>query len=202
VQHTRPRHFYEVFADLARGTSDAARILHRMLAEPDAMTPLMAEMSEVERASTAARHELLVEIDGATVTPLDREDVHQVAMGLAGLVSLLHQTARRVQDLGVTQTREAARKLAELLVSATGCVEKSVAAIRTPGVLVEARVEMERICEEGIAVYDQASATLFAGSPDPMEVLRWKEVYDALEHALTQSRGVQNMLSSISLENR
>jgi len=202
VQHTRPRHFYEVFAELARGASDAARILHRMLAEPDAVTLLMDEMSEVERTSTAARDELVTEIDGATVTPLDREDVHQVASGLAGLVSLLRQTARGVQDLGVTQTREAARAMAELLVSATGCVEKSVAEIRKPGVLVEVRVEMERICEAGIEVYGQASAALFAGSPDPMEVLRWKEVYDALEHALTQSRAVQNMLSSISLENR
>ena len=202
MQHTRPRHFYEVFAELARGASDAARILHRMLAEPDAVTLLMDEMSEVERTSTAARDELVTEIDGATVTPLDREDVHQVASGLAGLVSLLRQTARGVQDLGVTQTREAARAMAELLVSATGCVEKSVAEIRKPGVLVEVRVEMERICEAGIEVYGQASAALFAGSPDPMEVLRWKEVYDALEHALTQSRAVQNMLSSISLENR
>jgi hypothetical protein len=35
-----------------------------------------------------------------------------------------------------------------------------------------------------------------------MEVLRWKEVYDALEHALAECRGVQNMLSSIALENR
>jgi uncharacterized protein Yka (UPF0111/DUF47 family) len=201
VRHTRPRHFYEVFADLARSASEAARILHQILAEPHPFTELLAEMTEVKRVSRA-RQELVEMIEGATVTPLDREDVHQVASGLGGLVSLLHDTARGVQDLGLTRSREAARALAELLVRATGCIEKSVAELRHPRVVVEIRTEMERLCEEGTAIYDRASGDLFSGAPDAMEVLRWKEVYDALEHALTQCRGVQNMLSSIALENR
>jgi uncharacterized protein Yka (UPF0111/DUF47 family) len=199
--HTRPRHFFQVFADLARAASEAARILHRIFAEPHPFTALLAEMTEVERVA-AARQELVDAIEGATVTPLDREDVHQVASRLGGLVSLLHDTARGVQDLRLTHTREAARVLSELLVRATGCIEESVAQLKRPEVLVEMRTEMERLCEEGIAIYDQASGALFSGAPDALEVLRWKEVYDALEQALTECRGVQNMLSSIALENR
>ncbi|HEX8692295.1 MAG TPA: hypothetical protein VF746_07760 [Longimicrobium sp.] len=200
--HTPSRHFYRAFADLARGASEAARILHEILAEPHPFTRLLDEMTEVERVSADARQELVAAIDGVTVTPLDREDVHQVASGLGGLVSLLHDTARRVQDLHLTRTREAARALAHLLVRATRCIEESVVQLKRPAVLVEKRSEMERLCEEGIAIYDRASSTLFSGAPDAMEVLRWKEVYDALEHALAECRGVQNMLSSIALENR
>ena len=37
---------------------------------------------------------------------------------------------------------------------------------------------------------------LFSGEPDAMEVLRWKELYDALQHALAECRSVQNLLSS------
>jgi uncharacterized protein len=201
-RHTRPRHFYQVFADLARGASEAARILSRIFAEPHPFTALLAEMTEVERISATARQELVDGIDGATVTPLDREDVHQVASRLGGLVSLLHDTARGVQDLRLTHTREAARALSELLVRATGCIEQSVAQLRHPEVVVEMRTGMERLCEEGIAIYDRASGTLFSGAPDAMEVLRWKEVYDALEQALAECKGVQNALSSIALENR
>jgi len=200
--HTRPRHFYQVFADLARGGSEAARILHAIFAEPHPFTELLAEMTEVERVSDDARRELVAGIDGVTVTPLDREDVHQVASALGGLVSLLHDTARSVQDLRLTHTRESARGLSELLVRATGCIEESVAQLRHPAALVEKRIEMERLSEEGTAIYDRASSALFSNEPDAMEVLRWKEVYDALERALTQCRSVQNILSSIALENR
>ena len=202
VHHTRPRHFYHVFAELARAASSAARILHGIFAEPHPFTALLAEMAEVERVSLAARQELLAEIDGATVTPLDREDVHQVASALGGLVSLLHDTARGVQDLHLTHRAEAARALAELLVRATACIEESVAQLRHPDVVVEIRTGMERLAEEGIAVYDRASGALFSDDADALEVLRWKQVYDALEHALTESRSVQNQLSSIALENR
>ncbi|HEX2203951.1 MAG TPA: hypothetical protein VHG91_11660 [Longimicrobium sp.] len=201
-RHTRPRHFYEAFAALAHGASDAARILHRIFAEPHPFTELLAEMTEVERATAEARQALVSGIEGVTVTPLDREDVHQVASALGDLVSLLHDTARGVQNLHLTHTGEAARELSALLVRATACVEASVAQIRRPTAVIEKRTEMERISEEGQGVYDRASGILFAGAPDAMEVLRWKEVYDTLEQALGECRGVQNMLSSIALENQ
>ena len=202
MHHTRPRHFYDVFADLARSASSAARILHRIFAEPHPFTELLAEITEVERVSTQARQELVETIDAATVTPLDREDVHAVASRLGGLVSLLHDTARGAQDLHLMHQAGAARALAELLVRATACIEKSVAQLKQPEAVVEIRTEMERLAEEGIAVYDQASGALFSGAPEAMEVLRWKEVYDALEHALAECRSVQNLLSSIAQENR
>lgn len=202
MPHTRPRHFYEVFADLARSASSAARILHRIFAEPHPFTALLAEMTEVERVSAEAREVLLALIVGATVTPLDREDVHQVALRLGGLVSLLHDTARGVQDLHLTHRAEPARALAELLVRATACIEESVAELKHSEAVVEIRTGMERLAEEGIAVYDRASGALFADEPEAMEVLRWKELYDALERALAECRSVQNLLSSIALENR
>ncbi len=202
MRHTRPRHFYQVFADLAHAASEAARILHLIVSEPHPFTELMAELTEVERVSAEAQQELVGDIDGATVTPLDREDVHAVASGLGGLVSLLHDTARGVQDLHLDHPGLAARELAALLVRATACIEESVAQLRQPTAVIEKRADMERLCEEGTAIYDRASTTLFAGDPEAMEVLRWKAVYDALEHALTECRSVQNLLSSIALENR
>lgn|GEM_PF-2644701 len=202
MAHIRPRHFYEVFADLARAASRAAGILHRIFSAPYPYTELLAEMTEVEHATAEARQELVAEIDVATVTPLDRKDVHQVATRLGGLVSLLHDTARGVQDVHLPHTREATLALSEVLMRATAFIEQSVAELKHPEVVVEQRVAMEQLSEEGIAIYDRASSALFSGAPDAMFVLRWKDVYDALERALAESRAVQNALSSIALDNR
>jgi uncharacterized protein Yka (UPF0111/DUF47 family) len=202
LAHIRPRHFYEVFADLARAASHAAGILHRIFSAPHPFTELLAEMTEVERGSAEARQELVADIELATVTPIDRKDVHQLASRLGGLVSLLHDTARSVQDVHLTHTREAALALSEVVMRATACIEQSVAQLKNPEVVVDQRIAMERMSEEGIAIYDRASSALFAGRPEAMDVLRWKDVYDALEHALTECRAVQNALSSIALDNR
>jgi uncharacterized protein Yka (UPF0111/DUF47 family) len=54
--------------------------------------------------------------------------------------------------------------------------------------------------EEGDALYHQAVGALFAGSPDPLEVIKWKELYDTLERALDQCEDVANVLESIALK--
>jgi uncharacterized protein Yka (UPF0111/DUF47 family) len=55
--------------------------------------------------------------------------------------------------------------------------------------------------EEGDAVYHQAIGDLFRGNPDPLEVIKWKEMYDKLEDTLDQCEDVANALESISIKN-
>ena len=50
-------------------------------------------------------------------------------------------------------------------------------------------------------LYAKAIAALFAGTPDPIEVIKWKEIYDNLEHAADECEDVANVLESISLKN-
>jgi uncharacterized protein len=61
--------------------------------------------------------------------------------------------------------------------------------------------EIKRLEEEGDAIYHEAVGALFAGSPDPLEVIRWKEVYETLEIAIDQCMGVATALQSISIKN-
>jgi uncharacterized protein Yka (UPF0111/DUF47 family) len=55
--------------------------------------------------------------------------------------------------------------------------------------------------EEGDALYHDAVGALFAGKPDPIEVIRWKEIYESLEQAIDQCMGVALAVQSISLKN-
>jgi uncharacterized protein Yka (UPF0111/DUF47 family) len=55
--------------------------------------------------------------------------------------------------------------------------------------------------EEGDAIYHEAVGALFAGKPDPLDVIRWKEMYDTLERAIDSCMGVAQVLQSISLKN-
>ena len=61
--------------------------------------------------------------------------------------------------------------------------------------------EIKRLEEEGDAIYHEAVGALFAGTPDPIEVIRWKEVYETLEIAIDQCMGVATALQSISIKN-
>jgi uncharacterized protein Yka (UPF0111/DUF47 family) len=43
-------------------------------------------------------------------------------------------------------------------------------------------------------------AQLFDGSPDPLTVMKWKELYDRLEDALDSAEDVANTLESVAIK--
>jgi hypothetical protein len=62
-------------------------------------------------------------------------------------------------------------------------------------------LELERLEEEGDAIYHEAMGALFADTADPIEVIKWKELYDRLEDSLDQCEDVANVLESIAIKN-
>ena len=76
-----------------------------------------------------------------------------------------------------------------------------VVAIKKPAQVSAQAAEIKKLEEEGDAIYHEAVGALFAGAPDPLEVIRWKEVYETLEIAIDQCMGVANAVHSISIKN-
>jgi uncharacterized protein len=199
---SHPERFFAAFSGLAERVSRSATLLKELLSEPARAGEVLAQMSVLDHEAAEIRHQVLAEGAAVAVTPLPREDVHQVVSLLADLVGMLHDAAGRTQSLHLGTPREPAARLADVVVRTARCVESSVASLRDRNFIDERCADMEPLAHEGHAIYDHAVEALFAGSPDPVEVIRWKEVYDVLEQALEQCKRVDEALSSIVLENR
>ena len=78
-------------------------------------------------------------------------------------------------------------------------IENAVATLRS-GFLSEGK-QVKRFEEEGDALYHQAVGELFKGDPYPIDVIKWKELYDTLERALDRCQTAAIVLESISLKN-
>jgi uncharacterized protein Yka (UPF0111/DUF47 family) len=91
--------------------------------------------------------------------------------------------------------------MSEIIMRATEHIETAVLAVKQPKAVSERSRAIKRLEEEGDALYHDSVAALFAGSPDPLEVMKWKEIYDTLERTLDQCQTVANVLESISLKN-
>lgn len=199
---SHPERFFEAFSSLAERVSRASALLQELLAQPERADEVLAQMSALDHEATEIRHKVLEEGAAVAVTPLPREDVHQVVSLLADMVGMLADGAGRTQSLHLGTPREPAARLADVVVRAAQCIQASVARLRDRN-YIEARChDMEPLAHEGQAIYDSAVEALFAGSPDPVEVIRWKEVYDLLEQGMERCRAAENALSSIVLENR
>ena len=73
--------------------------------------------------------------------------------------------------------------------------------MRKPVAVHQHVARIKQLEEEGDAVYHDAVGALFAGTPNPLDVIKWKEMYDTLEGAIDACMGVAQVLQSISLKN-
>jgi uncharacterized protein Yka (UPF0111/DUF47 family) len=63
-------------------------------------------------------------------------------------------------------------------------------------------IELNRLENEADQISRQVVADLFTGSHDPIDVVRWKEIYGRLESAADRSEDVANTIEAIVLKNR
>ena len=200
----RDQHFFELFAELARRITASSRLLHELFSHPTRLRELEGQIKAVEHEADVLVLQVNKRIDASFVTPIDREDIHLLANRLDNVVDLIDGTARRAVMFRVTETRPPALALAGVLVLAAEVIEQQVANIRTPSVVSKHGERIKQLEEEGDALYQRAVGDLFdaqAGHPDPIEVIKWKELYDKLEEAMDECEDVSNVLESIALKN-
>jgi uncharacterized protein len=200
----RDERFFDMFAELAQRITRSVTLLHELFSQPQRLLHFEKAIKDVEHEADELVHQVNVRIDSSFVTPLDREDIHLLATRLDNVVDLIDGTARRAAMFRVTDTKQHALQLTDVLVRAAGAIEKSVRDIRDPQAVAEYGREIKKLEEEGDGIYHAAVGALFdanGGRPDPLEVMKWKELYDKLEEAMDECEDVSNVLESISLKN-
>lgn len=193
--------FFALFDKLAECVVESSGYLHRLFADSGRLAEYAAEIKRVEHAADKLIAEVMDRLDRSFVTPLDREDIHALANRLDTVVDLMDGAARRAVVFGIGQPPQAAVQLAALLERAGTCIQQAVNGVRKPKQVFASMREMKRIEEEGDIIYANALRDLFAGTPDPIHVIKWKELLDNLEHALDEAEDVTNVLETISLKN-
>jgi uncharacterized protein len=197
----RDQEFFALFNELSGHLTTSARLLLELFESPTAIPDKVRGIKAVEHKADQLTTEISARINQSFVTPFDREDIHTLATRLDDVIDLLDGTARRVEMLHITSVREPARQLARLLVEAAEHIERGVKGIKRPPDVNASAIEVKRIEEEGDSIYHEAVGALFQGTPDPLEVIRWKEIYDVLEETTDRCMGVVHALQSISMKN-
>jgi predicted phosphate transport protein (TIGR00153 family) len=175
--------------------------LAQLFAEPARIDQLVKEIKELEHRADTLTHEVNVRIDSSFVTPLDREDIHLLASRLDNVVDLIDGTARRAVMFHIHDYREPAMRMADCIVKAGRAIGEIIGDMKKPKDVAEHAREIKLLEEEGDAIYFEAVGALFREDLPPLEVIKWKDMYEALENTLDECENVANALESISIKN-
>lgn len=196
----RDQGFFELFNQLASKMGMAAELLRALFAEPERLREYVARIKAVEHEADHLAHEVSRRIDRSFITPLDREDIHNLTQALDNVVDMIDGAARRSEMFGIRESRPAAEQLASCLQHSVDALEKAVVKVKDRRAVMEHTRAVKHFEEEGDALYHTAVGALFQGNPDPIDVIKWKEIYDTLERALDRCQTAAIVLESISLK--
>lgn len=197
----RDEGFFKLFNQLAAKMKQAADLLLTMFATPERISHFVAEIKKVEHEADAVVYEVMTRLDRSFITPLDREDIYRLAQELDTVVDLIDGTARRAVMFHLRESRPHAVRLAGMLQQAVDELEQSVTHVKDRRLVAQHTLAIKKFEEAGDSAYAEAIGALFKDSPDPIDVIKWKEVYDTLENALDRCQTASIVLESISLKN-
>lgn len=198
----RDEKFFELFDQLAGHLASTAKLLDALFSDAPAVIAHVKAIKDIEHKADLLTTTVNQRIDKSFITPIDREDIHLLASRLDDVIDLIDGNARRAQifhvgaaPTGVILMAETIQKCNEqVLVAVKGLAEDKSAAV------IAACVHVKRLEEEGDSLYHEWMGKLFEGTPDPLSVIKWKEIYDNLEKTLDYAEDAANVLESISLK--
>ena len=196
--------FFDLFEGLAGHAVSAAEHL-RQLAQnfPEISAPLQ-RIREEEHGADELAHNALDRLDRTFITPFDREDIHTLVGGLDDIIDTIDALAKRIPLFHVKHMEPEFVKQAALLVEATIVVRDAVKRLRkdrTLEKLSKQLIDIHTKESQGDDNHHAAMSRLFDGSTDPLEVMKWKELYDYIEEAIDGCEDVGNTLERIVLKN-
>ena len=199
----RDERFFELFTAVSERTVEASGNLEDLLrADVNHRSHIVDSIKRLEHECDQITHEVVTRLDRTFITPLDREDIHALASGLDDVIDLIDGLARRSQIFHLDQAPEGAILLANVIRRASEQLLIAVKALGRPsdGVVLAACVAVKRLEEEGDSLYHEWLGKCFEGNPDPVTLIKWKELYDNLEKTLDYAEDASNVLESISIK--
>jgi predicted phosphate transport protein (TIGR00153 family) len=192
--------FYDLFKRQGELVSEVLSELSKSLLEGSSRHP---RLRDLEHKCDDVTHEIYRLTDSTFVTPMDQEDILQLASSLDDIVDLAEEVADKMELYRVKEVPEDARRIGELVAAAGVELAEALDNLEDLTGLEKQRLEVHRLENVGDQVNREAMARLFADDSglSAAELIKWKDLHDLLEAILDTCEHVANLLERISIKN-
>ncbi len=197
----RDREFFDLFEEAAGNIVRAAGLLKEMLIEYPDKADLVREILICEQDGDRITHEIIQRINQTFVTPIDREDIYELASALDDVVDYTEEVADYLGLYKIEAPMTQAQDLARVLHAAGRQIAEAMPRLRGFKDITHYTVEINRLENDGDRIVREAIASLFDNGIDPMVVIRWKDIFERLEEAIDATEHVANILEGIVIKN-
>ena len=199
----REEKFFDLFEESARNLVRGAGLLAELIEKWENVEERVSEITELEHHGDNITHRIIAQLHATFITPIDREDIAQLADRMDDVMDLIEGAAVDMLIYEVKRPTERAQELADILVRTTSEVSAAIPRLRRRNQLnkiPEHCIEINRLENEADTVVRAALAELFHNQIDLADVIKWREIYDHMETATDRCEDIANVLEGVMIK--
>jgi predicted phosphate transport protein (TIGR00153 family) len=193
----RENKFFDLFVQDAANVVAAARVLEQMLHHYDERERLASQLRDMEHHGDVMSHDIGRALEATFVTPFDREDIIGLINRLDDVVDLIEEVADTFILYGIDEPSPVALQQCEIIVQQCEQIQEALGTLSTFKGLDKYWIEIHRLENEGDRIVRRGIAELFKNGGDPIDVVKWKDVYGLLEETVDACEDVANVIEHI-----
>jgi predicted phosphate transport protein (TIGR00153 family) len=197
----RDREFFDLFEEAGGNILRAAALLEELLHDFPESNHLARDILICEQDGDRITHDIIQRLNQRFVTPIDREDIYELASALDDVVDYTEEVADYLGLYKIEAPMQQAEDLSKVLHAAARQIAEAMPRLRGFKDISHYTVEINRLENDGDRITREAIASLFDTGIDPMVVIRWKDIFERLEEAIDATEHVANILEGIVIKN-
>ncbi len=197
----RTSEFYDLFTAAGENALEAARLVDaRFRAFPEREVR-QAQVKELENKGDDLTREIIELLNTQYITPFDREDIYELAKAIDDVVDFIENASDLLTLYKVDRPMQQSLQQCALLVEATEHLSRAIAELRGLRNAERHLVRVKALEDEADSLLREAIAGLFENHVDPVEVIRWKDIFEALEDAIDACETAADVVGNIVVKN-
>lgn len=208
IRWLKPREmvFFDLLDASVANVMAAAQLFDQELraADPARWAELRRAMKTLEHTGDELTHQIIDHLNQTFVTPLEREDILELAHCLDDVADILDAVCERLVLYRIDHIKPAALELSYLVVAGAGELVHLIRSLRTMSDVKEIRARIRHVHtleSQADSVYHTALAELFNDPKDPIELIKWKELLSLIEDATDRIERVAKTIGSTVMRN-
>jgi predicted phosphate transport protein (TIGR00153 family) len=198
-------HFYSLLEESAENLVKAGKELKKL---PLCKTQKQREQAakcikDVEHEGDTVTHRIFSELNSTFVTPLDREDIHELASALDDVLDHIDGCAHRFALYKIARVPKAFPQLINVLILSIKELRNGVHLLRNLNKADAIQATFKKVNEyenQADDIFDQAVADLFDKEKNPIQIIKMKEIFVGLETATDKCEDAANVLEGILIK--
>jgi uncharacterized protein len=198
--------FHELFDQDTANLLEAARRFSEFIqADFTTRRARMPELRELEHKGDGITRQIFDALNSSFITPFDREDIRSLATDLDDVLDYLEEVAQRLINFELAESPPQLRQFAEILVEMIAEIEgvtERIWNLSRSHEIQQAIVRISDLENKADDLYNKVIADLFrSNGRDPLEIMKWKEIYDGLENACDQCKDYTHIVGNVIVKN-